>query len=56
MSDDDRMADYIARMDNPDHMRLLDDGCANCTASAVYCRCIAYIEGGGARCCATCSH
>jgi hypothetical protein len=55
VSDDDRLADYLARMDNPDHVRTLSDGCA-CGHSAVYCRCVAYIEGRDARCCGSCQH
>lgn len=36
--------------------RILDDGCAACNGSKVYCRAVAYIEGATARCCNACSH
>ena len=48
MSDDDRLLNYAAR--------VVDDGCSACHYSKVYCRCVAYIEGGDARCCPSCSH
>ena len=54
MSDDDRLADYLARMDNPNHVRQLDDGCAHCGHSLVFCRCNRYMDLGP--CCLTCSH
>lgn len=53
MTDDDRLADYLARMDNPNHIRTLDDGCV-CGHSAVYCRCCIYRDLGP--CCPTCIH
>ena len=36
--------------------RILDDGCNSCGFSKVYCRCVAYIEGGNTLCCGSCSH
>lgn len=53
MSDDDRLTDYLARMDNPDHVRVLEDGCTNCALSAVSCRCGIYMDIGP--CCDSCS-
>lgn len=53
MSDDDRLADYLARMDNPDHVRELEDGCANCGHSRVYCHVCIYRDLGP--CCSACS-
>jgi hypothetical protein len=53
MSDDDRLADYLARMDNPNHVRALDDGCAHCGHSLVFCRCNRYMDLGP--CCTNCS-
>lgn len=53
MSDDDRLADYLARMDNPNHVRTLDDGCPHCGHSLVYCRCSHYMDLGP--CCTHCS-
>lgn len=48
MSDHDRLMSYAER--------VLEDGCTNCNHSKVYCSCVAYIEGGSARCCGECSH
>lgn len=53
MSDDDRLADYLARMDNPEHRRELDDGCT-CGDSIVACNASRYVRS--TRCCASCSH
>lgn len=53
MSDDDRLADYLARMDNPSHVRTLDDGCPHCGHSLVYCRCSRYMDLGP--CCQACA-
>lgn len=53
MSDDDRLADYLARMDNPDHVRELEDGCGNCGHSKVYCHVCIYRDLGP--CCSSCS-
>ena len=53
MSDDDRLADYLARMDNPNHVRALDDGCL-CGESVVACNASQYIRS--THCCSACSH
>ena len=50
MTDTDRLLDYAARMDDPNHARHLEDGCSHCAHSAVYCRCVTYIEGTGTYC------
>lgn len=54
MSDDDRLTDYLARIDNPQHRRTLDDGCTGCGGSLVFCRCNRYMDLGP--CCHACSH
>lgn len=36
-------------------MRTLTDGCYGCGMSAVYCKCVAYIENGRT-CCEQCAH
>ncbi len=51
MSDHDRLLSSAKAQG-----RVLDDGCTACNGSKVYCRCIAYIEGGNAACCGSCSH
>lgn len=48
MSDDDRLLATASR--------VLEDGCDACGFSKVYCRCVTYIDGPDARCCAVCSH
>jgi hypothetical protein len=53
MSDDDRLSDYLARMDNPDHRRDLADGCT-CGDSIVACNASRYVRS--TRCCPACSH
>lgn len=53
MSDHDRITDYVARMENPEHRRTLSDGCLSCGHSAVYCRCNIYVDLGP--CCPSCS-
>lgn len=52
MTDDDRLADYVARIENPDHTRTLDDGCTSCGHSLVFCRCNRYMDLGP--CCPNC--
>lgn len=54
MTDTDRLADYFARLENPDHLRTLTDGCAGCGHSVVYCRCTCWITAEP--CCSTCLH
>ena len=54
MSDTDRLADYFARLENPDYRRTLPDACEGCGHSAVFCRCTTWISGPP--CCPVCSH
>ena len=54
MSDDDRLADYLARQADPDHLRTLPDGCAGCGESIVSCNCTKYVKSQP--CCPSCSH
>lgn len=51
MSDTDRLADYLRRMDGDNTRRLLPDGCAGCGVSLVSCDSVRYFY-----CCSTCSH
>lgn len=51
MSDDDRLLNSIRRQE-----RVLDDGCATCNGSKVYCRAVAWVIGGETKCCDSCSH
>ena len=51
MTDDDRLLSSAKAQG-----RVLDDGCSACNGSKVYCRCVNYIEGNGAKCCPSCSH
>lgn len=53
MTDTDRLTDYLARMDNPNHDRVLSDGCLNCGHSLVFCHCTTYMDLGP--CCSGCS-
>jgi len=52
MSDDDRLADYLARMDNADYRRDLDDGCS-CGLSLAACNASKYVTSTA--CCTACS-
>lgn len=54
MSDTDRLVDYLARMDNPDHQRDLPDGCVDCGASVLSCNATRYMTS--AHCCPVCEH
>jgi hypothetical protein len=53
MSDDDRLADYLRRIEGDTTPRTLDDGCAGCNHSLVFCRCSRYMDLGP--CCGSCS-
>lgn len=53
MSDDDRLADYLARIADPEHVRSLPDGCA-CGLSLVACNAGRYLTRD--RCCEGCCH
>lgn len=53
MSDDDRIADYLARMEDSDYRRDLTDGCPSCRGSLVYCRASRYLANEP--CCSACS-
>lgn len=54
MTDDDRLADYFARLETPDYRRTLPDACIECLSSVVHCRCVRWITGEA--CCPTCAH
>lgn len=53
MSDDDRLADYLKRMEDSGYVRTLADGCA-CGLSGLACRSGVYLASE--RCCPACSH
>lgn len=55
MSDDDRLADYLARLENPDHVRTLPDGCT-CGLSLLACNAARYLADVDTRCCSACHH
>lgn len=55
MSDDDRLADYLARMENPNYVRTLADGCAGCGRSIVSCNSLRYLDVSPG-CCEACDH
>jgi hypothetical protein len=54
MSDDDRLADYLRRIEGDTTPRTLTDGCASCNHSLVFCRCSRYMDLGP--CCPACTH
>jgi len=53
VTDDDRLADYLRRIEGDTTPRTLDDGCDRCNHSLVFCRCSRYMDLGP--CCDTCS-
>lgn len=53
MSDDDRLADYIRRIEGDTTPRTLPDGCA-CGESVLACNASRYLYS--TRCCAECDH
>lgn len=53
MSDDDRLTDYIARIENPNHVRTLPDACT-CGKSGLSCRATRYLHS--TPCCGRCCH
>ncbi len=52
MTDTDRLADYLARMDNADHERALPDGCT-CGLSVLACNASRYVDSRP--CCSACN-
>lgn len=56
MSDTYRLADYFARIEDPSHIRTLDDGCDGCQHSLVFCRMVAWCDDEDQPCCGSCSH
>ena len=51
MSDDDRLADYLRRMDGDNTRRTLPDGCTSCGVSLVSCHSVQHFN-----CCDHCDH
>jgi hypothetical protein len=54
--DDDRLTDYIARVENPRHRRTIHDGCTgpDCGVSRLACNAGRYLDRGP--CCTHCQH
>jgi hypothetical protein len=54
MSDTDRLADYLRRMEGDDSPRNLETGCHGCGLSVLACNAKRYVDS--LTCCLPCSH